>query len=144
MARGRTPVEINKEEFEKLCAMQCTILEVCAFFGVTDKTISGWCKRTYGKSFSEIFKEKREAGKVSLRRSQWQLAEKNATMAIWLGKQYLGQTDHQTVEVKTDNDEKYSEEIAQRIAERQSVADADVLSCDGGTEDRIHETDRDS
>ena len=24
---------------------------------------------------------------------QWRLAEKNASMAIWLGKQYLGQSD---------------------------------------------------
>ena len=28
-----------------------------------------------------------------MRRSQFRLAEKNATMAIWLGKQYLGQKD---------------------------------------------------
>ena len=30
---------------------------------------------------------------MSLRRSQFRLAENNATMAIWLGKQYLGQKD---------------------------------------------------
>lgn len=28
-----------------------------------------------------------------MRRSQWRLAEKNANMAIWLGKQYLDQKD---------------------------------------------------
>ena len=31
---------------------------------------------------------------MSLRRNQWKLAEKNTTMAIWLGKQYLNQKDN--------------------------------------------------
>lgn len=44
-------------------------------------------------NFSEVFKQKRGVGKISLRRSQWRLAEKNANMAIFLGKQYLGQKD---------------------------------------------------
>ena len=60
---------------------------------MTDKTLDSWCKRTYHASFSEVFKQKRGAGKISLRRSQWQLAAKNASMAIWLGKQYLDQKD---------------------------------------------------
>jgi hypothetical protein len=30
---------------------------------------------------------------MSLRRTQFKLAEKNATLCIWLGKQYLGQRD---------------------------------------------------
>ena len=43
--------------------------------------------------FAEIYGQKREAGKISLRRSQFQMAQTNPTMAIFLGKQYLGQTD---------------------------------------------------
>ena len=38
-------------------------------------------------------------GKISLRRKQWQLAEKSASMAIWLGKQYLNQRDNVDVTV---------------------------------------------
>ena len=60
---------------------------------VSDKTLDGWCKRTYGEHFSEVFAKKRGKGKISLRRMQWRLAEKNASMAIWLGKQYLDQKD---------------------------------------------------
>ena len=37
---------------------------------------------------------------MSLRRTQFKLAEKNPTMAIWLGKQYLGQRDNIEVEHK--------------------------------------------
>lgn len=99
---GRPRAEIDKEEFEKLCGMQCTLEEVCCWFGVTDKTLNAWCRRTYHESFSEVFNKKREAGKISLRRHQFQLAEKSAAMAIWLGKQYLGQKEpDNTVEVKS-------------------------------------------
>lgn len=84
---------IDKSAFEKLCNMQCTETEIAAFFEVCRDTLIDWCKATYGVSFSTIYKEKRECGKSSLRRYQWLQAEKNPTMAIWLGKQYLGQKD---------------------------------------------------
>ena len=97
MARPRK--EIDQKQFENLCGLQCTLEEICGWFDVTDKTLDGWCKRTYHASFSEVFKQKRGAGKISLRRSQWRLAEKNATMAIFLGKQFLGQRDSMDVAV---------------------------------------------
>ena len=53
-------------------------------------------------NFSEVLKDKRGLGKISLRRSQWRLAEKSATMAIWLGKQYLGQKDQVEASVAVD------------------------------------------
>jgi hypothetical protein len=101
MARPRK--EIDQKQFENLCGLQCTLEEICGWFGVTDKTLDGWCKRTYRASFSEVFRQKRGLGKVSLRRSQWRLAEKNASMAIWLGKQYLGQRDVVDLGLPTDN-----------------------------------------
>jgi len=93
---GRPKKEIDKKAFESLCALQCTLEELCGFFGVSDKTLEKWCKRTYGANFSEVFRQKRGAGKISLRRSQFRLAESSAAMAIWLGKQYLDQTEQQT------------------------------------------------
>ena len=91
MARPRK--EIDQKQFENLCGLQCTKEEICHWFDTTDKTLESWCKRTYGHGFSEVFKQKRGIGKISLRRSQWRLAEKSAAMAIWLGKQYLGQRE---------------------------------------------------
>ena len=91
MARPRK--EIKADEFEKLCGLQCTRDEICGWFGVTDKTLEGWCKREYGVGFSAIYEEKRGVGKISLRRYQFRLAEKSAAMAIFLGKNYLGQKD---------------------------------------------------
>lgn len=91
MARPRK--EIDQRQFESLCGLQCTKEEICAWFGITDKTLETWCRRTYSAGFSDVFREKRGIGKISLRRAQWRLANKNASMAIFLGKQYLNQKD---------------------------------------------------
>ena len=95
MLKGDTPAQdrIDKKQFENLCGLQCTLLEICDLFDVEDDTLNSWCKKTYGTTFSEVFKLKRGKGQISLRRMQWKLAEKNPTMAIFLGKQYLGQKD---------------------------------------------------
>ena len=90
---GRRKTIIDQSVFEKLCKMQCTEMEICSWFECSDETLNSWCKRTYKKTFEQVFAEKREGGKVSLRRTQWQLAETNAAMAIFLGKNYLGQSD---------------------------------------------------
>ena len=95
--------KISKVLFENLCSIQCTKEEICAVLEISDKTLDSWCKSTYNENFSVIFKEKREFGKSSLRRKQWNLAEKNPTMAIWLGKQYLGQRDNIEVEHNAQN-----------------------------------------
>lgn len=102
MARPRK--EIDQKTFEALLEIQATLEEVTAVFnhildGCSEDTIERWCRRTYkdekgkGRSFADVAAEKRAVGKISLRRAQWELAKRNATMAIWLGKQYLGQTD---------------------------------------------------
>ena len=90
---ARPKKEIDQVEFEKLCGIQCTKDEICDWFDVTDKTLDGWCKRTYAEGFSATYAKKRGKGKISLRRMQFELAKKNTAMAIWLGKQYLGQRE---------------------------------------------------
>lgn len=98
MSIGRPRKEIKRENFEKLCSMMCTQEEICGFFGVTDKTLNRWCKENYNATFSEAFKVYSADGKISLRRHQFKLAEKSAAMAIFLGKQYLGQRDNIEIE----------------------------------------------
>ena len=91
MARPR--VEIDQTQFEKLCAMQCPLEEIAGWFNCSADTVERWCKRTYNEGFAEIFAKKRQGGKISLRRAQFELAKKSAAMAIFLGKQYLGQRE---------------------------------------------------
>lgn len=97
MPAGRPKIEWSEKEikiFEGLCAVQCTKDEICFVMQVTDKTLDRLLKEQYGMNFSDSYKKCGAGGKVSLRRAQFRLAERNAAMAIWLGKQYLGQSEH--------------------------------------------------
>lgn len=106
MARPRK--EIDSEQFEKLCALQCTLKEIAGWFGCSEDTIERWCQREYQDengqpmSFAEAYKNFSVDGKISLRRFQFKQAEKNPSMAIWLGKQWLGQRDNIDVGVTDD------------------------------------------
>lgn len=104
MVKGDTPAQnkIKQDEFENLCGMWCTLVEIAEFFGVSEDTIETWCKNTYNETFSEVYKKKCSKGNISLRRLQMKSAEKgNVTMQIWLGKQHLNQKEK--VEEDTDN-----------------------------------------
>lgn len=96
MVKGDTPAQnrINQKQFEAMCAIMCTKEEIADIFDVDADTLNTWCKQTYGDTFSAIYKKKSSNGKMSLRRFQFKQAEKNSTMAIWLGKQWLGQKDY--------------------------------------------------
>ena len=85
--------EIDKEEFEKLCYLQCTKQEICDFFSITDKTLERRLKEMYGVGFSEVFSKRRSGGKISLRRNLMQMSKHNASVAIFLAKNWLGMSD---------------------------------------------------
>lgn len=106
MARmGRPRVEISQDDFKKLCGMQCTLEEIAGFFNCSEDTVERWCKRELKCSFADAFKKYSAVGKASLRRTQWNHAKKSVPMAIFLGKQYLGQSD------KVESTAKVTEEI---------------------------------
>jgi hypothetical protein len=88
MPAGRPKKEIDYATVEKLANIQCTQEEIASFLGISSRTL------LRDEKFKELFARGRENGKMSLRRIQWKHAEKSATMAIWLGKQYLGQRDN--------------------------------------------------
>ena len=90
---GRPRIEIDKTQFEKLCSIMCTEEEIAGFFSCSVDTIERFCRREYDSSFAELYKTFGSYGKISLRRSQFKLAEKSPAMAIFLGKNYLGQKD---------------------------------------------------
>ena len=84
---GRPKFQIDYETVEKLAHIQCTKEEIASFLGCSVDTLD---RRP---EFAEHYKKGLEGGKMSLRRMQFKLAEKNSAMAIFLGKQYLGQKD---------------------------------------------------
>lgn len=109
MARPRK--EIDQKQFEKLCGMMCTLEEIAGFFDCSEDTIERWCKRTFNERFAEVYKKKSHAGRISLRRNQFELSKKSAAMAIFLGKNYLGQKDS----VELDGALEYQIEKAKEI-----------------------------
>jgi len=103
---GRPKIEINIDDFVKLCEMQCTRKEMAGFFDCSEEALDNWIKETFdGLTYTAVFDRFRSKGLLSLRRSQFQLAEKNTAMAIWLGKQYLGQKDIMTFNSLDDGEE---------------------------------------
>ena len=110
MARtGRPKVPIDEEQFKGLCRIQCTLTEIADWFKCSEDTIERWCKKQYKTTFAEAYKMHSVNGKISLRRTQFKMAEHSVPMAIWLGKQYLGQkevieqtTDETSVEILND------------------------------------------
>ena len=100
MARPRKQIDLDT--FKKVCGLQCTLTEVAGFFDCSEDTIERWCKRELGISFAEAFKRYSVGGLMSLRRYQFELAKKSAAMAIFLGKNYLGQVDSQHIETRSD------------------------------------------
>ena len=97
---GRTPSNgptkkkaIDWDMIKKLSQIQCTQDEICAFLEIGSETLRRASYEVYGCAPGEVLAEWRQGGNCSLRRKQWQLADTNAAVAIFLGKQYLGQDD---------------------------------------------------
>lgn len=88
MQAGRPKIQIDYNTVEKLANIQCTQEEIASFLDISVRTLQR------DEEFCRIYKKGQENGKMSLRRIQFKLAEKNAAMAIFLGKQYLGQRDN--------------------------------------------------
>ena len=83
--------DIDTEEVFKLASYGCTNTEIADFFGCSKDLIS--------KSYSTNVLKGRTDLKKRLRKAQIDAAlGGNSTMLIWLGKQYLEQTEKSEVE----------------------------------------------
>lgn len=91
---ARPLIKINWSEFDKLCNLHCTLVEISEWFDCSEDTIERAVKREKGMGFAEYFKRKSGRGKISLRRKMFDLAQGgNVTMCIWLSKNLLGYRD---------------------------------------------------
>jgi hypothetical protein len=87
----RPRAKVDPSQVEDLAKLGCTNEEVAAALGVSADTIE--------RRFAGAIQNGRLQFRVSVRRIQYHLAEQgNAAMAIWLGKQYLGQTEKRVAE----------------------------------------------
>lgn len=116
---GRPRIEINWDEFDKLCALQCTKREVAEWFKCCEETIENVLRKEKKTTFSAYWEQKAQVGKISLRRKQFEVAKSgNVTMLIWLGKQWLDQRDKRDVsinEMSPEQFDKFLEAVADRL-----------------------------
>ena len=108
---GRPRAQFDIKSFQDLVGLGCTQEEICWYFRdesgkpANIDTLTRWCKRTFGMTFQEYFRQNGYmAFKIKLRRNQFELSKKSAAMAIWLGKQYLGQKEQQEIIVNQNDD----------------------------------------
>ena len=77
---------IDPESVRILAATQAPVRRIAAVMNCDEKTLRN--------RFRDVIERGREAGLSKLQQRQWQAAmDGNPTMMIWLGKQYLGQSD---------------------------------------------------
>ena len=91
MARPKK-YDIDPDKVEQLAAFGCSVREIASFYGCSEDLIK--------KSYSQFITKGKDKGKIRLRQMQWKAAEGgNVSMLIWLGKQVLGQSDKQELEL---------------------------------------------
>lgn len=92
---GRKPKEVTYAALEQLCLLQVTDAEIASHFRISEAEVSN--RRKEDPEFNRIIAWGQANGKISLRRKQWRLADRDSRMAIHLGKNILGQTDKNLV-----------------------------------------------
>lgn len=84
--------EINFDDVYTLASYQSTRKEIYSILKISQSEI---CKNEEVKArFEEAYEAGKQAGMNDLRVGQFDLAKKNVVMSIFLGKQYLGQSDN--------------------------------------------------
>ena len=102
--RGVKKIKVDWAKVDNMCKIQCTASEICSILDISEDTLSRRCEEDHNMRFAEYSTIKREGGKASLRRTQWQHAEKNPAMAMFLGKNLLGQSDRQAIDHTTQGE----------------------------------------
>lgn len=126
-----TPEEA--EQFKKLCGIFCTKKEICSIMGISDhRTLDSRIKESFPETptWEEAFDLFSGHGRASLRRKQFELAMNgDKTMLIFLGKNYLAQSDNglrdeQPKPKANVTEVSQLEVIAKRRSERRKAAEA--------------------
>lgn len=92
---GAPTKDIDWDEIDKLARIHCTETEICDFVDRGKSFLQNRCKERFNCTFKQYLEQKRGAGKRQLRKVQFDMAveDKCVPMAIFLGKNLLGQSD---------------------------------------------------
>jgi hypothetical protein len=96
---GRPKAIIDWNEVGELLKKQCKVVEIASVLGISPDTLYLRCKEDNKMEFTVFSEQKKGEGIELLRAKQFEVAMSgDKLMLIWLGKQYLGQTDRQSTE----------------------------------------------
>jgi len=115
------------QDFEKLCHLHATQVEVCGWFNIDSNTLDRILKKKYGEGFSEVFVRFSALGKISVRRRMFKAAtaenpeDFDFRAAKWLSTQHLGMSEKIAQKI----------EVEERRVVRVNLAWADEGSGDG-------------
>ena len=85
---------LTKEAFEFGLSIHATMNDITGYFHISKSTLQRWVKQNYnGATFEQKAVELRGFGNVSLLRHLFILSQKNAAVAIFLAKNWLGMSD---------------------------------------------------
>lgn len=92
------------QSFEALMGIPFVTAEaVAGVFKCSENTLVRWVKANYKTTFEALKQQKQSNIKLKLAGKQYELAMKgNVSLLIWLGKQWLGQSDKQEQTVTTN------------------------------------------
>jgi hypothetical protein len=124
MPAGRPKFIIDYDQVEKLASIMCTMEEIATMLGCSHDTLSR------DKEFCVVFKRGLQYGKCSLRRKQFLLADTNPAMAIFLGKNYLDQSDRREVENIVNVKVPMLNEVKQTFENMRMLNKAEVIDID--------------
>lgn len=110
--------EVDEKMVQNLARIHCSYKEIASLVGVTQQTLI--------ENYGDMIEECRDMGKMGLRRSLFQQAEKGSLHAmIWLSKNILGMSDKVvTASVAMDGfDSQKQQELALMISDLNKAYD---------------------
>ena len=89
---GRPKKALDVKQIEMLAGFGCTLFEMAEFFSVDESTLR--------KNYTDVIKKGKQGLKLRLRQLQLKFASQGSVpLLIFLGKNFLGQTDKQQVDM---------------------------------------------
>ncbi|GAI19955.1 unnamed protein product [marine sediment metagenome] len=91
---SRKKINVDFEVVNEKLSNFCDGIEIAAYLGISFDTLERRIKQEFNADFADYKAQKKAIGTGSLRELQMDQARKgNVSMLIFLGKNYLGQTD---------------------------------------------------
>lgn len=91
---GRPRIEINDELFDSIIELPLIKADIAKVLKCSEDTVERYVKKRFDQTFAECQEQNRQMFRRNILAKQYELAMKSdRVMLIWLGKQYLGQSE---------------------------------------------------